>query len=780
MEEKDIYIIESEQINLKKIFTKYLRFWYLFIVSILICLGAAYLYLLSVTPEYYISSTLLIKDNKKQGNEPLSTDYGDSELSNYSQNLKNEIEVLKSKGLMEKVIKDLSLYTSYFVEDDFKEREIYGEELPLKVIVNKLSEAAYGKVITITIKNKNRFKLDDGINLSIYEFGKKIKTPYGVFTVIAAPEDSSNMHRKVMVKFHDTLDLALSYSNMLSITTIDKDASVISVGLTNPVPEKGKDIINKLVELYNYEAINEKKAIAANSLAFLDGRLKYLIRELTDVEENVERYKRQYEVMDVNSEAQLYLEKSTDYNRQLSTWNAQIDVLETIEQYLSRRENKNELVPSSLNIQDPTLQVLIKQFNELQLERQNYLRTMQASNPLVQDVNEQLANLQVNILENLRNIKKGLVINRDNLQRSYAKIESKKQQVPSIERELLDINREQGTKEGLYLYLLKKREESALSLAANFHNAKVIDVALVHPEPVSPRKKLIYIVAFLLGIGLPVAFINIKELANDKVQFKKDIEDLTNTPILGEISHDNKGDIVVVTSKNRSPVAELFRLIRANLQFATVGSENKVILITSSMGGEGKTFFSINLAASLVLTGKKVVVVGFDLRKPALVQGFGISNENGITNYLISNDLPIDDILIPLEQTPDLYLIGSGPIPPNPSEIMLHPKVGTMIDQLRGAFDYVIIDTAPVGQVADALALSPHIDSSIYIVRYNYTSKEQVQIIDDIYINKKLKHPMIVLNDAKKQNGYGYGYGYGYGNMHDPTWNTKFRKKTKV
>ncbi len=778
MESKDINRLESDKIDLKKVLFKYARYWYLFLGSLIICLGGAYLHLLNSNPEYYISSTLLIKDNKKQGNEPLSTDYGDSELTHYSQNLKNEIEVLKSKGLMERVVKDLSLYTSYHVDESMREREIYSYELPLKVIVSELNSNAYGKVISISIKNKNRFRLDDGVNLSVHEFGQEIKTPYGVFTVVASPNLSSDSYKEVKVRFHDAMRLAVNYSYRLSIATVDEEASVISIGLIDPVPEKGKDIINKLVELYNYDAVNEKKAIAANSLAFLDGRLKYLIRELTDVEEDVERYKRQYEVTDVNSEARLYLEKSTDYNRQISDWNAQIDVLETIEDYLSRGENKHELVPSSLNIQDPTLQVLIKQFNELQLERQTYLRTMQTSNPLVQDVNEQLANLQVNILENLRNIKRGLLINRDNLQRNYAQIQSKKQQVPSIERELLEINRQQGTKEGLYLYLLQKREESALALAANFRNAKVIDVAMADTNPVRPRKQLIFLIASVLGLGLPVAFLYVKDLLNDRVQRKRDVEELTRTPILGEISHDSEGDEVVVTSKNRSPAAELFRLIRANLQFATVGRENKVILVTSSMAGEGKTFFSINLAASLVLTGKRVVVVGFDLRKPALVQRLGLSNDFGITNYLISENTYIDDILIPYQDIPDLYLIGSGPIPPNPSEIMLHPRVGTMFEELRESFDYVIIDTSPIGQVADALALGPYIDSSIYIIRYNYTSKEQVQIIDEIYEHKKLLHPMIVLNDAHKENGYGFGYGYG--NEQDANWSNKFRKKTSV
>jgi capsular exopolysaccharide synthesis family protein len=740
------------------------------------------MYLQYTTPEYFITSTLLIKDDKKQGDAPLSIDFGDGEItSSYNQNIDNEIEVLKSKELMQRVLKELSMEVSYFVEGRFVMEEIYGEDLPVKVIINNLTPLAFSKSLTLHIQDNNNFELEDEQSLTKQKFGKEIKTDYGTFTIVALPGSLLNENRKIIIGFNNIINLANYYNSKLDVATVNKNASVVALSLVDPVPEKGIAIITKLIELYNTEAVSEKKAIAANSLEFLDGRLKYLIRELTDVEENVERYKRQYEVTDVGSEAKLYLEKSTDYNRQLSEWNVQIDVLETIEEYLTKNENKYELVPSSLNIQDPTLLDLIRKFNELQLERQNFLRTMQPNNPLVINTNEQLANLQVNILENLRNIKKGLVITRDNTQRRYAQVESKKQQVPSIERELLEINRQQGTKEGLYLYLLQKREESALSLVANVHNAKVLDAAMASPEPVKPKKPFVFLVAFFLSMGLPIAFIYLKNALNDKVQQKKDVENATGTPILGDISHSSEGETIVVTSKSRTPVAELFRLIRANLQFAAVGSDNKVVLVTSSMSGEGKSFFSVNLGASMALTGKKVVVLEFDLRKPGLIKNLDLPNHKhnrGITDYLIAEHPSVNEFLIPYSNLPGLYLISSGSIPPNPSEIMLHPNVGTLIQDLKEIFDFVIIDTSPIGQVADALALAPYIDSSIYLIRYNYTSKEQVKIIDDIYVNKKLRHPMIVLNDAKKENGYGFGYGYGEDPESD--WSSKFKRKVNA
>lgn len=779
MIKKDIFLAEPESFDLRGVLIKYLRYWYIFAATLLISLAGAYIYLRYATPQYLITSTLLIQDNNKGATVYENSFFNDLGLFQTNQSINDEIELLKSVTLMQRVVKDLSLYVNYYVEGHVKTEEIYGSSLPIKVVVSDLKQPAFGKTLRIQIQDKNNFVLNDEETESSHEFGQKIVMPYATFTITATPGFSTTGYNEVLVEFKDYRRVANYYRNALNIYPINKETKVIAIDLAEPVPEKGVDLVYHLISLYNKDKANDKKASAVNSLSFLDERIKFLSSELTDVEENVERYKRNNEVTNLDSDARMYVEKAADYNRQISEWQVQIDVLQTIEDYLTKSANKSILVPSTLNIKDPTLQDLINRFNELQLERQGLLRTMQPNNPLVVNLSDQLTNLEENILENLRNIKQGLIVTRNNLQRSYAQFQTKKQLVPSIERDLLEINRQQGTKEGLYLYLLQKREESALSLAADVSNIKIIDEAMVSLDPIKPVKKFVYLAAFILGIALPVAFVFLKDQLNHDIQHKKDVENATETPILGELAHNTDKESLVVTNKNRTPVAESFRLIRANLQFATVGGENRVILITSSMSGEGKTFFSLNLAASLVLTGKRVIVLDFDLRKPKLMQYSGIANEKGITNYLISETPSIDDIVVQSPQIPDLYLIGAGPVPPNPSELMLHPRVDKLIEDLKAIFDYVIIDTSPIGQVADALALSPYIDSSIYIVRYNYTSKEQMNIIDEIYRNRKLKFPMIVLNDAKKKNGYGYGYGYGYGEQKQNR-NHNFNKNVKV
>ncbi|HEY4650773.1 MAG TPA: polysaccharide biosynthesis tyrosine autokinase [Pontibacter sp.] len=779
MSERELFQFESEEINIKEVLQKYLRYWYLFVAGVAIAGIVAFVYLRYTTPQYRISSTLLIKDDKKGPSLSENAVLDDLNLFQTGKNIDNEIEILKSKSLMNRVLQELALNTTYYVAGRVKSTEIYGADMPVRVIVSKLDSAAFNKTIVIQPKDHNTYQIQEEGATSEHKFGEQVQKPYGTFTVVAGIGNAGK-DKEVTVKFHDIRKVAEYYNQKLTVAPVNKNASVLSLSLTDPVPAKGIAILNKLVEVYNKEAVEDKNLIAGSTIQFIDDRLKYLTSELSVVEQDVESYKKDNRVTDVSSEAKLYLEKASEYNRQLSEWAIQIDVLESIERYLVKQDSQYELVPSTLTIQDATLLGLIAKFNELQLERKRLLRVSQPGNPLVQNINEQLANLRGNILENLRNIKDGLVITRNNLQASSAQFESRIKEVPSIEKDLIEIKRQQSIKEGLYLYLLQKREESALSLAATVANSRIIDPAISGDKPVEPKKQLIYLLAVLVGLGIPFAGIYIRELLNDKVQTQQDVKKATSTPVLGEIAHNDTFEKLVVTENSRSTVAELFRLIRTNLQFATLGKENKVLLVTSSMSGEGKTFFSINLGASLALTGKRVVLVNFDLRKPRLLQDMGLESETGVTNYVIDERLSIQDILVPSPEVAGLFAIGSGPIPPNPAELMMSPRVAQLLAELREQFDYVLLDTSPAGQVADAFTLAPLSDASMFIIRYNYTLKSQVAIVDDIYQNKKLNHPMIVLNDADMKEAYGYGYGYTYGESAKPSFGKMMRKRMRV
>ncbi|MDF9799721.1 tyrosine-protein kinase Etk/Wzc [Catalinimonas alkaloidigena] len=769
---------EAEPIDVKAMIRKYVRYWYWFVIGVAGSLFLAFIYLRYTTPEYSISSTILIKEDEKgssfSGEEVLS----DLNIFQSSRNIDNEIEILRSRSLMERVLTELGLQTTYYVKGQVRDVEVYGKGTPVKAIISHLDSTAFEQSVIVRTKGNN-FELEEvdeegNINVFPYKLGQKVKRPYATFTLIGQP----NMleEKEIIIKFHDIGELADDYREKLVVNPVNNDASVLRISMIDAVPQKGVAILAKLIELYKIEAIDDKNIMATNTIEFIDERLGYLTNELADVEKDVERYKRRNELTNVTTDAELYLEQASEYNEKISELRIQIDVLRSIEKYLQDMDNEFELVPTSLSNEDPSLMELISKFNELQLERVKLLRNSQPNHPMVTSINEQLMNLRVNILENLKSIKNSKEITFQNLQASSGRFESRIRQVPLMERELLEINRQQSIKQELYLFLLTKREEAALSQASTIANSRIIDPPEADDEPISPKKHIVILAVIFASLGLPLVLINVKELLNNKVDEQKDVEKATAVPVLGEVMHSEEKGALVVTGDKHSAVAEMFRLVRANLHFATLGKENKVILVTSSRSGEGKTFFSINLGASLALSGKKVIILSFDLRKPRLMKDLRLKDTLGITNYLVSDDFSVVALTKAVAEVPGLYAMGSGPIPPNPAELMMGDKVKQLIEELKKDFDHIILDSSPVGQVADAFNLAPYIDSTLYIVRYNYAFKEQLSIVEDIYRNKKLNHPMVVMNDAKKKNATAYGYGYGYGSYHQ---NGKHRGKSK-
>ena len=752
-------IEQSETKDMSTIISQYTRYWYIFFVGVALSLSAAYLHLRYYTvPNYSVYSTMLIKDDKSSA-DALS----DLSPLKATRNIDNEIPILLSKRLMTRVVSELGLSTKYSIKGKVRDVEIYGSGVSIKLLINNLDYSKVNKGFTVLPKAGNAFELDDYTGkVTIHHFGEQIQKSYGTFSIFSTVAHDVPSNR-ITIQFQNINQIADYYNHAINITPVNKQASVLNIILKDPIPEKAKDIINKLMEVYNAEAIEDKNIMATNTLNFLDDRLEKLTKGLSGVEKNVETFKSANGITDITTQSLNYTSQASSYSNQLSEWAIQIDVLESIENYLKENSRNYSTVPSTLGIKDETLLGLLGKFNELQLERERLLRTAEPSNPLVQNLDEQLANLRVNILENLRNIKKSIQITSNNLRASSGQFQSKIRRIPGMERELLEINREQSIKQNIYSYLLQKREETAISLAATTTIARVIDPATGGDWPIGSDSRSLYLAALLVGLGLPFAGIYLINLLNNKVRTQQDVVSATAAPIMGEIAHNGSNEVVVVKEGVRTPIAEMFRLVRTNLNFAALGKENLVLLVTSSILGEGKTFFSINLAASLVLTGRRVVLLDLDLRSPSVANELGLVNRTGISDYLVSDDISIDDIIRPAEQVPGLFVGTSGAIPPNPSELVMSEKFADLIKELKSSFDYIIIDTPPIGQVADAFVLAPLTDLSVYLVRYNYTKKAQLKIISNIFKTKMLKRPMIVLNDAKEDNGNNYGYGYGYG-----------------
>lgn len=751
----------DKSIDIKGMVIGYLKYWYWFILGVLICLLVAYMYLRYATQLYQVSTTLLIKDPKGSGAD---SPFGDLELSKSSRSVNNEIALLKSKTLMMDVVKSLGVQNTFFVEGDIKITEAYGSELPITITIQKLDSTAVGRLIKLNLINNKEFAWNDGTVEKQYAYDKPFTTPLGTFVISAKNQVLKG--QKMQIIFNSVANVAKEYNDMLSVTAPVPDANVLLLELKLANSTKGMDILNKLVLLYNSEAIKDKNVILQNTIDFIDERLRFLVSELSDVERDVSNYKQQNSITDVKANAQDYITQSSVYSQRAEDYKLKLNVLNSIQSYVNNRNNDNKTIPSSIGVDDPVLESLVSQYNALQLKKQQALNTVQPGSMLITNMDSEIKNLKSSISGTLKNIEKGFNIAKQDLNQSSNQFKSRIQSVPAVERKLLEIQRTQGIKEGTYAYLLQKREEASISLASTISNSRVIDPAMASTGPVSPQPNKVYLIAFVMGIIVPFGSIYLKDLLNDKVRTFKDVNNLVDLPLLGEIEHNESSNNLIVTANSRNSTSELFRLVRSNLQFVNVEGNNQTIMVTSSMSGEGKTFIALNLGASLALSGKKVVVLEFDIRKPKLIAALGIKTiQKGLTNFIVTPNLSLAELITPVQNFENLYVIAGGPIPPNPSELLLSKHVEALFKELKTMFDYIIVDTAPVGQVSDAFTLNNFVDSTVYVVRYNYTFKEQIQIIKDVYENKKLRNLMIVMNDASPENSksYGYGYGYGYG-----------------
>ncbi len=749
---------------LKEVGQKYLKYWYVFALCIGLSILGAYLYLQTTPKMYKVSSTLLVQDDKKGDGILKESAFTDLNMFRMDRKADNEMEALRSRELIFKTLKSLSLETSCFKKGVLQDYELYGNEVPIEVKLIAVNAHGYKKKLEITPLSGDEFVLSDEKQRWVMQYGEPIERQ-GYKMIINKRPATDRFTGTLVLIFKDLNRMAESYNLAgLTILPIVKEANTIKISLNDNVPQRGVDILTKLIDTYNAENVIKKNAIAVNTVNFIDKRLKYLSEDLSVVEEEVESYKQDNMITDVGMEAQLNVAKSGEYSHMLSFTNVQLNVLSSLERYL--RNDNLDLVPSSLTINNLTLNELTSKFNTLQQERVKMLRTSEEGNPLVQNITAQMMSLKASIRENLQNIRKSLIIERNNLQAMNSKFDSKIRMVPTVERGIQIRNREQSVKAGLYKYLLQKREETTLSLSGNMPTSQIVDKPAASSIPVSPKTQLIYLGACFLGFMIPGLVIYGRSALNNKVKDVNDIQLLTGAPVLGVLNHLNKNESAVIDHNSRSTISELFRYIRSNLHFMNSGLPDQVMLITSCLKNEGKTFFAINLGITLASVNKHVVLLEFDMREPQLLQKMNLSSKIGITDYLLNDDVTIDDLIVNSRNYHNLLVIDCGPVPQNPAELMMHPKIGQLLEELKRKFDYVIIDTAPVGQVADAFSLSPYTDVSIYLVRYNYTDKLHLNLLKDILFYKKLTNPLVVFNDAKLEssNTFGYGgFGYGYG-----------------
>jgi tyrosine-protein kinase Etk/Wzc len=742
---------EESDFNLKELLLNYLSYWKWFVLSLTIALAAAFVYLRYQTPVYNIHSSILVKDQKKGPDAMMK----ELDLFSSSKVIDNEIEILKSYTLMEKVVTDLNLQVSYFTKENFKrEDELYSES-PVMLKFKTQNDLVYEKPLNLKIIDGANAELN-GIRVPL---NREVKTAYGIFTLQMTGK--SNEVEALKIKISPVEAVTEGLIANLNVEPSSKASSVLLLTVLDPKPLRGRDILNKLVEVYNLAGLEDKNKVAANTLRFIEDRLVLISKDLTNAEKTVENYKSQQGITDISAESGLFLESVQENDNQLSQIKIQQSVVENIEKYVRSKDNAAGTVPATLGISDPTLLGLIQSLSEMESQRAQAMKMVKADNPIVTALDDQIAGTKSNLSENLQSLRKSLSITRQQLENRNRQMEGMIRTVPGKERALVDITRQQGIKNNLYIYLLQKREETALSYASAVSDSRTIDMARTGGVPVKPVKRDIYLMFALAGLIIPFAIIYLIDLLNDKITSRRDIEKVTSAPILAEISYTEHHEAIIVSSNNREMMGEQIRSLRTNLSFLNPGSGVQSILFSSSMSGEGKSFISLNLGASLAMTEKKTIILEFDLRKPKLHSALEMQNKLGLSNYLVGK-ATLDEIIFPVAGQEDYYIITCGDIPPNPSELLLNGRLAQLYRELRETFDFIITDAPPVGIVTDAQILEQQADATMFVLRHEYTPKERLKVFDTLYREKKFKNLNIVFNGVKKGAKYGYGNGYGY------------------
>ncbi|AYQ31751.1 polysaccharide biosynthesis tyrosine autokinase [Runella sp. SP2] len=765
MENLEFWQEKEEDFNLKLFLLKYLRYWYWFVLALVVALGGAFFYLQFTVPIYKVSATILIKDEKKGmggGNEMLK----ELDLFNGNKIVENEMEVLKSRTLMEKVIDGLNLTVSYFDEGTYRDTELF-QKSPITLNYTQLQDVAFTMPMYIRTVDAQHFELLDNDHKTIgnYIYTQPVTNTYGRFRVFLA-QPNVPKGRLIKLRFSQKESLIGAFINQIQIELLNAKSTVLQLSIESPVPEKGKAILSKLLETYTFSALEDKNLEASNTLRFIEDRLKLITGELVSVEKDVESYKTSQGITDLSTEANLFLEKVKENDTKLNEVDIQLKVLEGVERYL--QNGQGTVAPASLMVTDPILTSFIEKLSELELQKEKMARTVQPGNPFLETLNTQISNTKQAVRENVNNQKNGLLVTRASLAGLNKRFEGSISRIPRKEREFVTIQRQQNIKENLYLLLLQKREETALSYASTVTDSRLVDKPYATPAPIKPNTKVIYLVALLLGIVVPAAVMNIRELLNDRVQSRKEIESETGLPVFGEIAlkpKEIKTNLLDVQS--RTFIAEQFRLLRTNLQYINPDNKHKgnVILLTSSTSGEGKSFITLNLAISIAALGKRVAVLELDMRKPKLTKYLGLTREKGLSNFLAGAADPME--IAKKTEIENLFLASCGPLPPNPAELLSNGKMETLLATYREYFDYILLDTPPVGLVTDALVLAPYIDSCFYVVRHEVTVKKDLTILADLKKFNKYKSINVIFNGVNYRNSqeyrYGYGYGYKYG-----------------
>lgn len=765
----------EEQLDLLPLIRqRYLPYWPLFLLAIVLAVTAGFVYLRYATPVYWVSATLLVKDEKT------GMDEGDLlsslDLSGSKKVIENEIEILKSRTLAKEVIRNLNLYAEVTVKGKIRDDVAY-KSSPVRFKFLE-PDSIRGDEYTIVPMKYDPAHKRVFLGGNAYPLYDTVYTSWGKVVITPKPGAQVDVRNKqYTLRIAGEKVLAGMIQNALQVNPTTKAGTIIGLGYSDADPERGEDILNELIKVYNNASIEDKNRTSANTMNFVDSRLRVVTQELNQVETQVANFKQREGIVDLTEQSKIFLESVSGNDKKIAEADMQLSVLDSIEDYLTSAKEDDALVPATLGLTDPVLLDLIAKLSDVELQLQRLKKTTGENSPLLESLIRQRAQLKPSVLQNVRNLRANLVASKLRVEADNQRYAGMLTGVPQKEKAFLEVSRQQEIKNNIYTFLLQKREETAVASAAAVSDSRIVDAAEASPWPISPKKPIILGVSVLAAIAGIGGLITLRDLMKREIAHRAEIEKATSAPILAEIVQDDGKEAVVIAEGRRSFVAEQFRTLRTALSYVGVnangtlngnvngGGHRKTLLVTSSISGEGKSFVSVNLAVSLSLVKKKVALLEFDLRKPRISAMLQVSREPGISNYLVGQ-AEIPSILQPVPGNEYLYVLPAGVIPPNPTELILNGQLDTLINHLKAKFDYVIIDTAPVGLVTDARLLAQYADATLYVIRHQVTPKLYLKMINEIYQNKELGNLNIVFNGIQPRGASGYdanGYGYGYG-----------------
>ncbi|QHT69241.1 polysaccharide biosynthesis tyrosine autokinase [Rhodocytophaga rosea] len=766
---------ENQDIDFKRILKLIINHWLLIILSIIIALIVAYIYVRYSQPVYKAAGTIIVKDEASNSLGDDAVQLQGLDLFKNKKNLSTEIEIIKSKLMVERAVKNMpmSLRISYFAKGRFKTTDLY-TSTPFIIEIDTLYSQAYNKTFDVEFVTEDKFKfiyeIGDGEKSgSIYQINELFNNDFGRFRLRLNPRGQAVIDHEDGYAFtiYHPASLVAEYRGKVDVTRADEETSILVISCDDQVAMRARDFVNTLIDQYTERSKDEKTKVANNTISFINEQLQQISDSLNLSEGNIEAFKREKGM--TNLSADFALQRFTEFDKRRIEIELTLKSLDSLNSHIRRGGDISNISTSNIGAQDAAISANLNALNQLEIQRRNLLLNNTELAPQVRAINRQIIVIRDELLSNAQNFREALLTNLRIINTTLNRFEQKLAQIPTTERQFLGIERNRSLNENIFLLLWQQKMRTSIAKAATIADNVVLDYAGTPGTPIKPKTGMAYIIAVFASLSLCLSYIFIKDFLDDTITDRSQLEKMTLVPVLGTINHarNTYGSNLVVTDKPKSAIAEAFRSIRTNLQYLAIDADYKIVTVTSTISGEGKTFFSLNMAAILAISGKRILLMGLDLRKPKIHQDMGISNEQGMSTVLIGKAKAAQVII--KSKLENLDILPAGPIPPNPSELIMSDTMKNLLEELRPQYDYIIVDTPPIGLVTDALIAMKYADINIFIVRQKYSKKVFLDTVNKLQTDKSIRNLAIVLNDLRINksygyyNGYGNKYGYGYG-----------------